>query len=94
MTNTQTVPKEISPLMALYIKDSDTPEIIQKALEIAANHPYYKPERAGTPARFSTFLTEAEATHNGAITGIRVDPGTIYEQHRFNAALKQARASS
>lgn len=86
------LPKEISPLMALYIQETDTLETVQKALELANAHPFYAAENC--PASFATFLTESEATYKGKIIGIRVQAGTVYETHRFKAALRSVRENN
>ncbi len=91
MTQTKTKSPTLTPLMQEYVKDTDTPQIVKKALEIAANHPYYKPESMGSKDRFATFLTKEEATYRGELRGILVPENSWKAVYRFGRAIEEAR---
>lgn len=79
------------PILSALIKPTDTDDTIKAAIEIAEMHEYYI---GGTTARFATYITESErktAENKERKPIIRVEKGTVYEQFRFQAALRMAR---
>jgi len=82
----------LTPLLRLYIKETDTQEIVDLAMEIAEKHQYYLPEREGVPASFHTFVTKEECTYrDGSLHGILVKHGSVFETERFKLSLVEAR---
>lgn len=84
---------ELTPLMQLDVKETDTPAIIKRAKAIASEHIYYIGQSMGEPARFATYATEAEkqANKNPRNLYIRVEENSVFNTFRFNASLKAAR---
>jgi hypothetical protein len=88
---------QLDPLFQQNVKDTDTPEIIERALAIAAEHIYYIGQPMGEPARFATYATEEDKkiaakhkTLNNPVF-ILVPENSWYAVHRFNASIKMAR---
>lgn len=81
------------PLLNQMLKHSDSDEMNVNAYTIAVKHTHYVAHGLNTKARFATYLTEHEVQDRkvGSPPAILVEKGTVYEQFRFQAALKSLR---